>query len=721
MLQIPESGTPQNPTGGGPLDLVADLLQALDHDGVDYCHWKSNEGLDQALRGEGDLDLLVNPSHRLAFGMCLQRLGFKKAVDRRDRHFPGIVHYFGRDPSTGTIVDLHVHRRLVVGSDLLKNFELPLHPYLDSSEVSDRLVRVPAAEYEYVLFVTRMVLKRRPLPWFLGFPDPRLPFKTLFAWGRPGLAGSEAREFEYLRNRIDRSRLGKALSSVLPVVDERLFADCEASLSGTARWEWFPVGHRLARALKPYRRRSPLSTLARAGASRVGFLARSQQRRFSFLARSRRPRLSCRGPVIAFVGGDGAGKTTNVEELERTLGEVFETRTFHLGKPPYDLLRSLIRIVSKGLRLLMGNKLEEEVPPLLALRYIGVARGRLRLVRRSRRFAEQGGAAICDRFPIDGLALSEGPLVASLVGDQTRLRKWLVRLEERYYERIRSLPQPDRIFALTLDPEISIARRPEDDPEFIRPRLQEIQDRSWADVPNVRVVDASQPLETVVESVRSEAWTLLPSWAPQVELAGPAGAGKSTLAEHLTAAEVGRLEGITTLRNHKTRLVWRSLQLSPAALRVGLSSYLWLVRKRVLLDLWESRTPPSESPTLYDQGPYFTLAHARWMLGDRIARSPVHSWYGRYRRRATELIDVVVLLDSPEHVLQERLSGRDQDHLVKSSSPEVQASFLDASKRHLGDALLGASGAAECSIVELSTDGVRPDELADRVIRLLVT
>src|SRR5690606_39950604 len=46
------------------LDSVVAFLSELDRRGVRYAHWKSNEHLEDALRGETDLDLLVDPGDR---------------------------------------------------------------------------------------------------------------------------------------------------------------------------------------------------------------------------------------------------------------------------------------------------------------------------------------------------------------------------------------------------------------------------------------------------------------------------------------------------------------------------------------------------------------------------------------------------------------------------------------------------------------------------------
>ncbi|MEJ2599929.1 MAG: hypothetical protein P8Z00_16465 [Anaerolineales bacterium] len=42
-----------------PLVLIRRLSQALETEGITYCHWKSNNALDRSENGVNDLDLLV--------------------------------------------------------------------------------------------------------------------------------------------------------------------------------------------------------------------------------------------------------------------------------------------------------------------------------------------------------------------------------------------------------------------------------------------------------------------------------------------------------------------------------------------------------------------------------------------------------------------------------------------------------------------------------------
>lgn len=62
---------------------IKKYFEALNKRGVVYCHWKSNNTLDQALEGEGDLDLLIDPRHELVFSEVTSAFGFRLVQEKR--------------------------------------------------------------------------------------------------------------------------------------------------------------------------------------------------------------------------------------------------------------------------------------------------------------------------------------------------------------------------------------------------------------------------------------------------------------------------------------------------------------------------------------------------------------------------------------------------------------------------------------------------------------
>ncbi len=212
------AGGEDTPTSGGalaldrqpspldvrPLELISDLCSALEHRGVSYCHWKSNQAIARSATGANDLDLLVGEQEIESFVRELRHLRFVLAEMPTERRSPDVDDYYGLDV-TGRFVHVHAHYRLILGDDTTKNHRLPMEEAYLASARNDGMFKVPAPEFEYVGFILRMALKH-------ATGDAILSFK-----GR--LSASERRELEFLQERIQREDVTRVLRAHLPAVD----------------------------------------------------------------------------------------------------------------------------------------------------------------------------------------------------------------------------------------------------------------------------------------------------------------------------------------------------------------------------------------------------------------------------------------------------------------------------------------------------------------------
>jgi thymidylate kinase len=136
-----------------------------------------------------------------------------------------------------------------------------------------------------------------------------------------------------------------------------------------------------------------------------------------------------------------------------------------------------------------------------------LARDRYRTFRAARRFATNGGLVVCDRFPLPQLETMDAPRVRRL-GDPGRFQGLVARLEaieRRYYD---AIANPDVLIVLRVDPEVAVARKPEEDPEFIRARWAEVWAVDWEEVP-AHVIDAGAPREDVLAALKAHVWQSL--------------------------------------------------------------------------------------------------------------------------------------------------------------------------------------------------------------------
>lgn len=484
------------------LGLVRNLCQLLEDEGVEYCHWKSNDVLERSASGENDLDLLIRRAHQSAFGEVVHRLGFKQARVPRYREMPGVLDYYGLDEESGKLVHLHAHYQLVAGDDRTKNYRIPLADPLLDSALRGELFRTPAVELEFVVFVVRMILKHRV--W-----DAMLE-------GLGALSAAERRELEYLRSRLDPAKLEDALARSAPFLGTSLFEACVGALEpGASWWQRARCGIRLQHKLRAHARRAYPADLALKLWRRVELAVRRRS------GHMRGSRLESGGAVIAVLGGDGSGKTTTIEALESWLASSFELRRIHLGKPRWSLATVVVRGVVRLGRALgfypyvttasVRYADPKEAPtsfgyPVL-LRELCAARDRRISFSRARRFANAGGLVICDRFPVPQITMMDGPQIEHLVAPEARTKpvKRLVALERGYYQAITA---PDCAVVLRLDPDLAVSRKPEDDASSVRARAGEIWKRDWSGQ-RVCVVDASRPREEVLSTIKHFIWRAL--------------------------------------------------------------------------------------------------------------------------------------------------------------------------------------------------------------------
>lgn len=415
------------------LGLVRRLVEELNIQGIAYCHWKSNAMLDRSAKGDNDLDLLVSRADVQLFTETLYRLGFRQAQDPPEQQMPGVLDYYGYDKAADRLVHIHAHYQLILGHDATKNYHLPIErPYLESVVQGD-LFRVPAPEFELVVFVIRMVLKHSTWDAILA---------------RQGtLSTAEHRELVYLQSRASRAKMLDVLNKHLPCMDAKLFDACMCSLRpNRSFWPRIRVGQQLQSCLRAHARRPQVSDVWSKLWHR--FVRGVQRRAFGHVPRKR---MSSGGLMVAIVGGDGVGKTTAVDELQAWFSQEFETLKVHMGKPPWSwttiAVRGFLKIGrSLGLYPFMRADIQYTLDtnslvfpgyPWL-FREVCTAHDRYLVYAKARRFASNGGLVICDRFPLSQIKLMDGPQIERMTSNYQAnwLIKSLIRLEKRYYQKI---------------------------------------------------------------------------------------------------------------------------------------------------------------------------------------------------------------------------------------------------------------------------------------------
>ncbi|HTD70995.1 MAG TPA: AAA family ATPase [Gemmatimonadales bacterium] len=209
-----------------------------------------------------------------------------------------------------------------------------------------------------------------------------------------------------------------------------------------------------------------------------------------------------------------------------------------------------------------------------------------------------------------------------------------------------------------------------------------------------------------------------------VELVGPAGVGKSALAERLLArhdvvrASVWNLprallleSGVRSLPQLlRLCLVTRSLPREELKQIVRLNALRLFVRRRVA----------GARVVVLDEGPVFALSWLRVFGHPRLQNGRAEPWWRATYAVWAVLLDRLVLLDAPEPVLTSRIRGRHKpaDVFRQMADGEIRdlvARYRIAFERVLG----GLARAGGPSPVMLATTETTPGRLGDAVLELL--
>ena len=484
-------------TNQGTLKIISDLCQALALEKLNYCHWKSNEAIHRSACGDNDLDLLVSRADAQKFTEILYRLGFREARSHENKRLPRFLNYYGYETKANKLIHVHVHYQLILGNDLSKNYHIPLEqPYLDSATQME-LFRIPAPEFELVIFVLRMALKH--ITWD----------SILMRLG--SLSPSERRELDYLATSENLGKVGMVLEKHLPYIDRPLFDACLQSLQpDCSLMQRIQTGEKLQEALKACTRYPQALDIVLKFFRRIWLLIQGRV----FQKKSKR-RMVNGGMLIAVVGGDGAGKTTAIDEISGWLSKKFEVLRLHMGKPAW----SWITIVVRGF-LKMGTTVGlysfdeglgdgDKFPgyPRL-IRAVCTARDRYLTYLKSRRFASNGGLVIVDRYSISDFLAMDAPQcekVAKAFDKSNWFLRWLIRIETAYYKKILL---PDLLIVLRLKPEIAVQRKKDEKELFVLARSTLVWELDWSKMP-AHIIDASKPKEEVFSEMKTLLWSHL--------------------------------------------------------------------------------------------------------------------------------------------------------------------------------------------------------------------
>jgi thymidylate kinase len=482
------------------LPLIKRFFEALESEGVIYCHWKSNAYIAQAALGEDDLDLLISHSSSKLFLAILHRFDFKEALGPKGiPQIPGIFNYYGYDQKARKIVHVHAHYKLVLGHDMTKNYHLPIEDVYLESSYQGQFFRIPNSEFEFIVFIIRMMLKYSTWNVILS--------------GEGRVSSREQQEMEHLRKKVSREKIGLVLAKHLPFLKLELFDECIRSLQPNCSiWIRLRAGYHVKKTLNGCRIRPNFQDIWLQFWRRLKIGAKRR-----LFRKVPRKRMKNGGILVAVIGGDGAGKTTVIGGILEWISPLFATMKIHLGKPSWSWMTILIRGILKigrvfrfweFTRVPLDFDYEKNLDffpgyPTL-IRAVCTARDRYLSYVKARRNADKGIFVICDRFPLPQMIPMDGPRIEWMTRTlkNNRFIRLLSKLENNYYQSI--LP-PDLIFVLKVNPDTAVDRKSDENEASVRIRSKLIWKKDWKGLADY-IVDANQPKTRVLDAIKLLLW-----------------------------------------------------------------------------------------------------------------------------------------------------------------------------------------------------------------------
>ena len=485
---------------------IKSLHDAFHDSNITYCHWKSTPRMNEVIRGDTDLDVLVDRKEVSKVWALLSELGWYLMNLPNFRQYPEVMDFLGFDAETGKIIHLHLHLNIVGGERFLKSYHFPYAEAILKSRVwcSEKELYTVSKGWEIILLLVRAAAKNDFANKLLSLVSKNhidaveKEFALLYPQGK-----EEARQI--LSTRSD------GLSQVL-----------ETIIGAKQPWSSFKTHCReIRKHIKKYRRYSHPTCIWKQW-TRIGKrIITDAKRKILNNKTTGRRRFLGGGRLYAFVGVDGAGKSTQVKNLSKWLEKEVDCETIYLGTGDgraawyrWPFLKGLRLAESLGLRSRGKNRrirLEKEKtdrrPSLAkAIWVLLISMERLKKVKQAARLRRQGVIVLADRWPQDQIQDTlDGPRLKAWRSEKSFIGA-IARLEYRSFKYAQTL-QADVLFKLVADSSVVAERKPNDFDQKRTTRSIELLNLiNYKNAKETASIDGNNSVNIVSKKIKKKIW-----------------------------------------------------------------------------------------------------------------------------------------------------------------------------------------------------------------------
>ena len=449
---------------------------------ISYCHFKSNQHLDESFDGKTDFDLLIHKKDIYKFQKIVSDFGFKRRFSSANKQYYGMEDYIGFDSLNGKLYHFHVHYQLIFGKKLRKNFVIELNDEIwDNLQLDDAYnIYIPSPEIELILLIIRVSLKTQNS--FKNF------IKVII--NKEIIPRNILNEFDYLLQRIDESKLNESCENLNVDADLVFKIFLLLKNSKLNSFSFFVYKKKLIESISNFKILNEEKSIVQENVRTMSVTNSGSW-------------FSTVGTGIGFVGCDGSGKSTIVDEILKWLSWKVSVNSIYMGRPKNFPLS--IRILEKVNSYLIRFRLTNFTETIKNKTSLYIARVRKQNFDNSLSFKRSGNVVIFDRFPMKEFWSMEEPMDGPRILNNSIARQ----REENLYKTIK---EPELLFLLNVEIEESLKRKKSqgiiEDRVIITRKYNAIQHaiKEAKSRDNIFVVDAMQPYEDVVLKIKKIIW-----------------------------------------------------------------------------------------------------------------------------------------------------------------------------------------------------------------------
>ena len=478
---------------------------------IRYCHWKSNEHLEDGLDGITDLDVFVLPEDKTKCEDLLRKLNLVKFKPQPSSTYPMVDEWIGFDCETGALIHLHLHYRIITGTKFCKEYAFPIENLIIETRIKDNdtEVYVASPEVELIVLYSRIVLKSKDYRAF-----DKKDFK---------------KEVVFLKQKANEDVLLSHCKNLVGEKGGAVLFDLIKKES-VSKKDYTQIKSIVKKWLSKYKNRSSFGCWLRTKYYWCVYFYGKFSDRYSNSCRIYKKTLPNSGLSICFLGQDGSGKSTLSKDISKWLNWKIANHKFYLGSGELyrSPLKSLLSILGRKSSKSVNNSsprassvspstgqshkkmgFKHSIGALLSsFNLCGVASSALKKVRKSVVYTKKGGIAIFDRFPQNQFpGIYDGPKIRALYSNVRFFKGFVLYLAKKEESKINHIQkyQPDMVFKLVLSPEESMRRKPFENFESVKIKSEITRKLSFPNS-HVEEIDATMDYKLELLQVKHIIW-----------------------------------------------------------------------------------------------------------------------------------------------------------------------------------------------------------------------